>query len=117
MRKYIFGFIAIALMKISVAQQYYPMSTENAIWREYTRDILGSSMSVYRDFQYYMLEDTLISGIAYHKIYKSGRNYSYYWGGKDSTDYADLYVGAIREDSAKRVIFSTLRKCCYMILT
>lgn len=114
MGKYIFGFIAIALLKISVAQQYHPMPTENVVWREYTREILGSSHSISRDFQYYMSGDTLISGKIYHKLYKSGRNYSYYWGGKDSTDYADLYVGAIREDSVKRVyLFDTSEVLLY----
>lgn len=103
-RNFLF-FILCCLPIMTTAQQYYPFPTNNAVWRESRSETYGASNSIFRNFQNFINGDTVFSGKIYHKIYKTGYNYGMNGGGDFSHSYVNEYVGAIREDSSKRVFF------------
>lgn len=97
--------IFIFFTSIINAQQYYTFPTSNAIWREYRYELGGSSRSYYYDFQNFINGDTLIEGKIYHKIYQTGYTRSYILYQSFYSEYEDIYVGAIREDSLRKVYY------------
>ena len=95
--------ILVSLSNIMMAQQYYPFPTQDAIWREFQVRVYGSSNTEHFNYQNFISGDTMISGKTCHKIYKTGYNDGYNYEGDFLYDYENVYVGAIREDSSKRV--------------
>ena len=86
-----------------MAQQYYSFPTQDAIWREYNVRLIGSSNTDYYNYQNFISGDTMISGKTCHKIYKTGYVHNYNNGNPYTNNFENEYVGAIREDSSKRV--------------
>ena len=100
MKKIITLLITIfAISSISNAQQYIHFPDSNAIWTQiYT---VNSPYSFGR-YEYGMIGDTIINTTVYHKIYQRS-----VVGNSDTTitPANSTFVGAITEDSLKRVYF------------
>jgi len=103
MKKIFFLLIMVSLSNLMMAQDYYPFPTHDAVWREYKNHLIGPSNSEYYNFQNFISGDTMISGKTCHKIYKTGTVRVTSYAGDSLYDFENVYVGAIREDSSKRV--------------
>ena len=84
-----------------------PFPTANAVWREEHLDN-GSQLNIIQDkYQYVQTNDTLISGLTYHKIFYSGMRILYNNLGTpvDTIFNYAQYKGAIREHNQKVYFF------------
>ena len=102
---------------VGFSQNYQPFPLSNAAWKEYHIRIYGSSNTDEIRIQHEIGVDTIINGVNYKKILKTGRFNNYQTG---TIYYNNEYVGAIREDSSKRVFFmkkNPMQNSYYMILT
>lgn len=84
---------------------YFPLPTQNTIWREYAGGLCGSYC---QDYQNFTAGDTLIGGKSYTKIWQSGymigTNYYGYCTGIVAWYYSYLYK-AIRNDSVNKKVY------------
>ena len=86
---------------VIMAQDYHPFPMSNAVWREY-RMYASSSSSTFYNYQHELIGDTLLNGVLYSKVHKTGY-FAKVGGGEEK--WNKVYVGAIREDSSKKVFF------------
>jgi hypothetical protein len=89
MKKYLAIVFIISLTQMANAQSYHPFPAVDAVWYEFFQTEYASS-----SHRHIVLNnDTLIGNINYHKLYS-------YTPGYDTN-----YIGALGEDSLKRIFF------------
>jgi hypothetical protein len=83
---------------------YHPFPDSNAIWREWRSAADGIFGHYEWEEEKFINGDTTIGSLTYHKIYESGL-FSHYISFNLDTSYyyQDEYIGALREDSNKRI--------------
>lgn len=99
----LFFAIILAGFVSSQSQSYYPIPSENAIWRE----SWGSSWGYWSDYQSFTSGDTVINNIVYTKLRVFG---SSNWMPKNEAEKSmsytlNYYAGAFRNDSANRKVY------------
>jgi len=93
------------------AQQYHPLLNSGSVWNEENSSydpLLGPGYAT--GFKYILSEDTLIEGLEYTLLkHQVTYNYSFIFNdfsfGSNDTSSTTEFVGALREDSAKKVWF------------
>jgi len=84
------------------AQNYKPFPTSNAMWRETNMGPLKKGYA--EDYQYIITGDTSINGKIYHKLQKTG--YEFTWeAGHTQRVPIDHYAGCFRNDTLEKKIF------------
>ncbi len=102
MNKFQFFLIIILIPFASKAQSYHPLYVDSTIYRvDYPVGILGFCVGNAASYQYEFPGDTIINGIIYKKINKSG--FIYIPQCYNGTPLG--YQGALREDSIQRKVF------------
>lgn len=105
MKTILLSFVIIIIAISALAQQYRSFPTHDAVWKENHHVSYGSSHYSYLNYQNFINGDTVINGKTYHKIYSSGKRYSYVSNSGSTSYYQNVYKGCIREDSLKHVYF------------
>ncbi len=100
-KRYSVLLILFLMSYVIMAQDYHPFPMSNAVWREY-RMYASSSNSTFYNYQHELIGDTLVNGVLYSKVHKTGY-FAKVGGGEEK--WNKVYVGAIREDSSKKVFF------------
>ncbi len=94
---------------ISVAQNYVPFSTSNAVWRGQRSGINGGNLEwIQLEYNQAITGDTMINGIVYHQLKETSIEYLYNLNPHyliSITPYGTYYIGAFREDSLKRIYY------------
>lgn len=105
-RKPLFLSVILFLLGFSaIAQTYHPFRTNDAMWRESEG---GYQSSTCQKYQYIITGDTVIGGISYHKLRKTGASYPYTSTTCNfdvPTGPIDEYVGAFRNDSSAQKVY------------
>ncbi len=100
-----FDFFLLALASIGQTIPYYPLPSENAIWVAQS----GGYQSGYcADYQDSIKGDTLINGMLYLKLQRTGIRYcedQYGFCTYFICQYLNHYIGAFRNDSLNRKVF------------
>ncbi len=112
MKTFIFFLLFSVCCSNSIAQNYVPFPTSNAVWYETWGEISsgnGSMQTLYN----FIDGDTIINNLLYHKIYTASGWYQSPWAFgfpppfilPSVFNYTGFYTGAIREDSSKHVFY------------
>ena len=102
MKNSVFVILLFFVCDFAYSQNYQPFPLTNAAWKEFHKKIYGSSNADITRIQHETSADTLINGEVYTKIVRTGSLHNPQTG---TIYYNNEYVGAIREDSSKRVFF------------
>ncbi len=98
---FIFVMCLFSIMNMSHAQQYFPMPTEYARWRAVTQAYDLSTIVYTQIDQFVIHGDTVLDSLTYAKIYRANNDSII-----DSSSF--VYMGALREDSTKKVYYRGL---------
>ena len=104
---FLFGFFVLTFFCTAQSLIYHPFPTSNSIWREQ----LGTYQCSCKDYQHYISGDTLIKGLVYQKIRRSGANLAENIQGFCTTqivNYFNEYIGAYRNDNLNRKVYMVL---------
>ena len=99
----LFCLILICCVQMATAQDYKPFPTSNAMWRE---RFDGFEVNC-ENYQYLITGDTIINGLTYHKLQKSG---ILYFAGRDGCDWNNTrnineYAGCFRNDTSEKKVY------------
>ena len=70
-KRYSVLLILFLMSHVILAQDYHPFPMSNAVWREY-RMYASSSSSTFYNYQHELIGDTLLNGVLYSKVHKTG---------------------------------------------
>lgn len=108
-------FICSFLNSFSQTSQYFPFPDSNAVWNEVinypssTPCPMWGMQVVGTRYSHFINGDTVINSIVYHKVYKSGIDFSYCQSllpnSYSWSAFNNIYVGGIRHNSSQRKVF------------
>lgn len=93
----------LCFSSLCYSQTYQSFPSDSAMWKEWAYEVDASHMDSW-DYQYFIQGDTIISGMTYHKVLKTG---TFYQSSAASYgyNYVNQYTGGIREDNSKHIYF------------
>jgi hypothetical protein len=103
--------IFISLLPSGLWAQTSPLIESNSIWRVHVHISLstglGQNSDSWTECNDFLKDDTLISGLLYKKVYRTGVHYetnsSPHSSNASSSPICNLYMGAIRTDNSRHV--------------
>ncbi len=103
MKKILISLFSLFLFGQLLGQAYIPFPKSNAVWREYS----GAPFGDCQEYNYPISGDTIVNGMTFHKLQKTGYVSSYGPSFCNQIKYRyNFYTGAFRNDSInKRVYF------------
>ena len=104
---FLFCFFVIESLCTAQSTIYHPFPTSNSIWREQ----LGTYQCSCKDYQHFISGDTLINGLVYQKIRRSGANLAENIQGfctSQIVNHFNEYIGAYRNDSLNKKVYMVL---------
>jgi len=104
MKFYVFTLLILFCgLQATNAQAYKPIPTSDAMWREVKFEL--SLQGFCEDYQYLIIGDTIIAGMIYHKLQRTGYVGTHNAGNITHIDFINEYAGCFRNDTLGKKVW------------